>query len=182
MRRGVSHVGKERLGGMFATVLFDEGDRLVAGGVRVEEEWVGLRFVLDVVVAARQCVGVIEAPGANDRPVELVEATLQRPGISRLGKTARHVPLSAHVAPIPAGLERERDRDAALVEITGVTLGPGVVGQNADTRLMWMQARQHRGAGRATAGRVVELGEAQAVAGEPVEVWRVDLAAVAAEI
>src|SRR5262245_25971180 len=182
MRCCIRYIGKERFGGMFAAVLFDKGDRLVTNRVRVKEAGVDLGLVLDVVVAARQCVGVVKAASADDGPVELVEATLQRPSISRLSETARHMPFAAHVASITAGLERAGDRDAALVEIAGITLRPRIVSQNADTRLMWMQARQQRRAGRAAAGRVVELGETQTVAREPVEVRRIDLAAVAPEI
>src|SRR5262245_9682577 len=127
MRRRISYVGKEWSRGMFAAVLFDEGNRLVTDGVRVEETGVSLRLVFDVVVASRQCVGVVKAPSADDGPVELVEATLQRPGISRLGETARHMPLAAHVGSVATRLERVRDRDAALVEIAGITLRPRVV-------------------------------------------------------
>src|SRR5262245_51402586 len=121
MRRCVSHVGKERCRGMVAAVLFDEGDRLITDGVRVEETGVSPRLVFDVIVAARQCVGVVKTSSADDGSIELVEAALQRPGVCRPGESARHMPLAAHIASIAADLECLRDCDAALVEIAGVT-------------------------------------------------------------
>jgi hypothetical protein len=86
-------------------VLVDVRDRLVADRVGVEEAGLA-RFVLDVLVAARQRVGIVEAAGADDRAVELVEAALQRPGVGRLGETRRDVPTSAHVRAVAVALER----------------------------------------------------------------------------
>ncbi len=52
----------------------------------------------------------------------------------------------------------------------------------ADAGLVRMQSSQERGPCRATSGGVVELGEADAVAGQGVEVRRVDLAAVTPDV
>jgi len=41
---------------------------------------------------------------------------------------------------------------------------------------------EERGPGGAASGGVVELGEADAVAGEGIEVWRVDFASVATDV
>ncbi len=168
--------------GRFAVVLVDVGDGLVADGVGVEEAAVGLGLVLDVVVAARQRIGIVEAAGADDGAEELVEAALQGPGIGRLRQAARHVPLAAHVGLVAVGLERLGNGDAALVQVAGIALRTGIVGQDADTGLMRVQTGQHRCARGTAARRIVELREAQAVARQPVEVGRFDLAAVAAEV
>ena len=99
-----------------------------------------------------------------------------------LVRLRRDVPLAAHVGVVAAGLQHLRDRHAAVVEVAGVALRAGVVGEDADAGLVRMQAGQQRGARRAAARGVVELREAQAVGGEAVEVGRVDLAAVAADV
>ena len=85
VRRGVGDVGEEGRVGGFLLVLVDERHRLIADGIGVEERRVGLGLVLDVLVAAGQRVGVVEAAGADDRAVELVEAALQRPGVGGSG-------------------------------------------------------------------------------------------------
>ncbi len=182
VRRGVGDVVEERRPGGLALVLLDVGDGLVADRVGVEEGVVGLRLVLDVLVAARERIGIVEAARADDGAEELVEAALQRPGVGGFGQAARDVPLAAHVRLVAVALERLRDGDAALVQVAGVALGTRVVGEDADAGLVRVQAGQHRRPRRAAARGVVELREAQPVGGEAVEVRRLDLAAVAADV
>ena len=88
VRRGVGDVLEERLVRPLLGVALDVLDRLVADRVGVEEAF-GMRLVLDVLVAAGQRVRVVEAAGADDRAVELVEAALQRPGVGRLRSGSR---------------------------------------------------------------------------------------------
>jgi hypothetical protein len=80
-------------------MLLDEGAGVVADRVGVEEAG-RARLVLDVLVAARQRVRVVEAAGADDRAVEGVEAALHRPGVGRLRQARRDVPLAAHVGAV----------------------------------------------------------------------------------
>ena len=181
MRRGVCHVLEERRSRVVALVLVEEGDRLVADRVGVEEAG-RARLVLDVIVAARERVRIVEAAGADDRAVELVEAALQRPGVGRLHEARCDVPLAAHVGAVAVALQRLRDRGAAMVEVAGVAFGPRVVREDAHAGLVRMESREHRCPRRAASRRVVELREAQAVRRQAVEVGRLDLAAVAADV
>ena len=52
----------------------------------------------------------------------------------------------------------------------------------ADARLVRIQTGEQGGAGRATAARVIELGEAQAAGGEFVKIGRGDFTAITAEV
>ncbi len=157
MGRRVGHIREVRLVGILARVFLEERHRLVADGIRIEEAAVGLCLVLDVLVAPRQRVGVVEAAGADDRAVELVEPALQGPSVRRCLEVARDVPLAAHVGAVAVRLQGLRDRDAAIVEIASVAFWTRVVGEDADAGLMRMQPRQHRRARGAATRRVVEL-------------------------
>ena len=68
------------------------------------------------------------------------------------------------------------------VQVAAVAVVAAVLHHVADARLVRIQAGEQARPGRAAAGRVVELREPQAAGGQPVEVRRVDLAAVAADV
>ena len=121
--------------------------------------------------------------------------------VDRVALGAEEVALVAHVerAVEAAGEDRSVDMPLAAVVIAiarGLQVireqaGPGLadtLAAAADTRervavnLLRVVTREQRGARRPAARGVVELGEPHAVIGEPVEVRRGDLAAVAAEV
>ena len=103
MRRRVGDVLKEwgiRKSGFMLT---DVASRLIADGVGIEEIFVLDCLVLDIVIAPSQRVGIVETPRTDNRAVKLIETALQWPGVGWLGKTAGHMPFSAHVTSIAAG-------------------------------------------------------------------------------
>ncbi len=189
VRGGVGDVQEERLSGVVAGVVGDEAGGVVVDGVGVVK---APRLVFRVCVrrnpgvVAGERVGVEKAAGAVDRAVEAVEAALERPvvllrfagGIDLFGD----VPLADHVGAVAGGLECLGDREAAPVEVAAIAVEHAIFHHVADAGLVRVEAGEERGAGRAAAGRVVELGEAHAAAGQAVEVGRFDFAAVAAEI
>ena len=181
VRRGVGHVLEEGPVRVLGAVAAQELDRLVADRVGVEEAR-RPRLVFGVVVAARERVGVIETAGADDGAEEVVETALHGPGIGRLDQVARHVPLATEIAAVARGLEHLGDGGAALVQVAGVAFRARVIRQDANAGLMRVQTREQRRARRTAARRVVELREAQAVTGQPVQMGRVDFAAVAADV
>ncbi|MBA7647856.1 hypothetical protein ES703_55635 [subsurface metagenome] len=79
-----------------------------------------------------------------------------------------------------------RDGDAPVVEVALVRprrLGAvGLADHAPHAGLMRIQPGQQRGAGRAAAGGVVESGETDSPGGQPVEVGRVDLSPIAAQV
>src|SRR3954454_138552 len=112
----------------------------------------------------------------------MVEAALHRPGVGRLGEAAGDMPLAAEIARIIPALERFGDRHATLVQIAGIAFRTVAVGEDADAGLVRMQAGQQRGARRAAARGVVELRVTQPVRRKTIEVRRLDLAAVTANV
>ena len=116
VRGCVGGIKKERLVGRLVGVLFEERDGVVADRVGIV---VSLRMVLrivdwsDVGVASTQRRRIVKTTRANDRTVELLEATLQRPII--LGAVRADVPsdmpFAGHIAAIPCGAERLGDRN-----------------------------------------------------------------------
>ena len=133
---------------------------------------------------------IVEAAGAVDRAVEAVEAALSRPVVCRcefvvaapVAHVARDVPLARHVRAVTHGPQRFGDGDRIGREIAPVSRQPVVPHHVAHAGLVRVEAGQQGRAGRAAAGRVVEVAEAQAVRGQKIEVGGVDLAAVAAEV
>src|SRR5262249_42708506 len=135
-------------------------------------------------VVAHQRRRVVKTAGADDGAVIAVEAALQRPvvlGAARL-VVPGDVPLADRVGAIPGRLKGFGDGNAIAVQVAAVTVETLVLHHVADAGLVWIKAGEQTGAGRAAAGGVVELREAQAAGGEGVEVGRRDLAAVAAEV
>ena len=92
------------------------------------------------------------------------------------------MPFAAEIGLVVLLLQHLGDGDAALVQIAGIAFRSVAVGEDADAGLMRMQAGQQRGARRAAAGGVVELRIAQAVGRQAIQVGRLDLAAVTADI
>ena len=130
----------------------------------------------------------VSVPGWKNEP-QPVSVPKNRSKPRRVGHAALGMRISAARCHLPAmagaiagGLEHFGEGHAAIVDRARISARAVVVGEDADARLVRMQAGQQRCARRAAARRVVELREAHAVRGQAVEVRRADLAAVAAEI
>ena len=192
--RGVGHVEEERIVASFALrVVTHEARRVLGDCVRVVVDG-GLG-----VVRRREFHGfvvfgegdrVVEAAGAMNRAVETVEAALPRPVVSRgefvvaapVAHVTSDVPLPRHVGAVAGLAECLGDRHRVGGEVAAVSRQPVVAHHVADAGLVRVEAGQQGRAGRAAACRVVEVAETQAVRGQQVEVGRVDLAAVAAQV
>ncbi len=168
-------------------VLVEVADGVVRQSVGVV---VGLGLVFgivdrgDVLVLPAEGRGVVEAAGAGDGPVELVEAPLDGPVrlVAARGDLRGDVPLAAHVGAVAGDAEDFGEGDRFAVERAAVAVVSAVVGHVADARLVGVEPREEGGAGRAAAGGVVELAEADAAGGEGVGGGGLDLAAVAADV
>ena len=118
--------------------------------------------------------------------VEAAEATLKRPvelvGIALWMRDIGDMPFADGVALITRGFQGLGNRDAALVQVAGVTFELPVLHHVPDARLMRIEAGEQRGTRGAAAGRVVELREPQAALCQRVQIRRVDLAAVATDV
>src|SRR5262249_45922967 len=97
------------------------------------------------------------------------------------------VPLAEGVGPVPGRLEGLRERDAPVVEVPSVGVEALVLRHVPDAGLVRVEAGEQAGAGRAAAGRVVELGGPRPAGGAGGgggggEGGGADRAAVAAEV
>ena len=119
-----------------------------------------------------------------DGAEEFVEAALAGPIVLGIGgfHLGGDVPFSGHVGAVAGGLERFGDGEAFLVEVALVLGEPVVAGHVTDAGLVRVESGEEGGAGGATAGRIVKLGEAHSVGGEGVEIGGFDLAAVATDV
>jgi hypothetical protein len=174
--RGEGDVAEEGFAG--GGGFFDVADGVGADGVGVVEV---LALGFDEVVVAGEGSGVVEAAGAVDGAEELVEAALAGPVVFGIGDGG-DVPLAGHPSVVATGAHDFGDGDGVGAEVAFVGGELVVLHHVADAGLMGIEAREEGGAGGATAGGVVELGEAEAFLGERVEVGGADLAAVAAEV
>ena len=166
-----------------------------------ERDVVEERLVLVVSRMVLEAVDGVVGRGDGRVIAFLVGRYLHRDVVDRVTLGAEEVALVAHVerAVEAAGEDRSVDMPLAAVviaiacglQVIGKQAGPGLadtLAAAADTRervavnLLRVVTREQRGAGRPAARGVIELREAHALVGEPVEVRRGDLAAVAAEV
>ena len=92
------------------------------------------------------------------------------------------MPLARHQRRVPGGPQHLGDRYAALTQVAAIAGQPVIFHHVADAGLVLVKARHERGTSGAAAGRVVELRQAQPALGQPVEMGRLDLASVAADV
>lgn len=92
------------------------------------------------------------------------------------------MPLAGHIRAIAGGFEGFCDGEAIVVEVALIRRGTEVTVHMADAGLVRVEPRKNRGAGRAAAGSVVNLSEAQAVGSEAVDVRCIDFATETADI
>ena len=178
--RGVGDVLEERPAKRGA--LLDHPDGVV--GDRVGDVEAGLRLD-DVVVVPERVAEEVVAAAASDA-VDAVEPSFARRGHvgpARVGGVVSDVPLAGHARPVPAGLQHLGDRYAVEAQEALVLARPGYPpGHVADARLVGVQPGQQRRPGGAAAREIIHLGEPDAAAGQPVEVGRRYLGAVAAQV
>ena len=192
--RGVGHVEEERIVAALALrVVAHEARRVLGDCVRVVVDGgfgVVRRREFDGFVVFGEGDRVVEAAGAMNRAVEAVEAALPRPVVSRgefvvaapVAHVTSDVPLPRHVGAVAGLAERLGDRHRVGGEVAAVSRQPVVAHHVADAGLVSVEAGQQGRTGRAAAGRVVEVAEAQAVGGQAIQVRSSDLAAVAAQV
>ena len=93
-----------------------------------------------------------------------------------------HMPFTAHVPSIPARAQRLGNRHHIASQLAAIPRQLVISGHQSDPGLMLVHPGKQGSPGRATAGGVVELGEAQAVIGERIEVGRHDFSSVATHV
>ena len=92
------------------------------------------------------------------------------------------VPFTDGIISVAGGVEDFGDGEALAVEVSAVAWEMVIVDHVADASLVGVQAGEERGAAGATAGGVIELGEADSVGGEGIEVRGGDFATETTEI
>ena len=121
-----------------------------------------------------------------DGAVVAIEAALEGPiGVilEGLGGLAwGDVPLTDGIVSVAGGVEDFGEGEALAVEVSAVAWEMVIVDHVADASLVGVQAGEERGAAGATAGGVIELGEADSVGGEGIEVRGGDFATETTEI
>ena len=155
---------------MLSRVVLDKSNRFVGDGVRVV---VVVRLDLDGCLVAYEGGGVEKAARPTERAVEAIEAPLKGPVVLRgpllvagpMPNLLGYVPFAGHVGGVACGLERLRDGDAAVVQITPVSFEALVAHHVAHAGLVGIKSGKETRPRGAAAGRVVELGEAQAARG-----------------
>ncbi len=164
----------------------DELDRVVDQVLAQVVAVLGERGRVDAVVVVGQ-VGAVLVGLALHEPVEPVEPPLQRPLV--VGTGGRRV---GHLAEVPLA-DRERrepllaqdlgDRARVVRDVTGHVGIAGVeVRDAAHADAVVVATGQQRGAGGGAERGDVEIRVLEAPGGEPIDVRRVDLGAVAAEM
>ena len=186
MDGAVREVEEERLGRVRGLDLADHPHGAI-GEVVGEVVPVGVLVGLDDRVALVQPVRVVEVRECLEESVVLVEPALQRPGVlvtgfGQVGVLAQ-VPFADSERGEAVVAEQLGDRGLVLWELAGVPGEPGVdVGDLAHPDGVSVSSRQERCPRRRAQRRDMEVGVPQATASQRIEMWRGDLAAVAAEI
>ena len=163
----VGHVEEEGLG--VAGGLFNKPDGVIAEGLGHEEAFFGERPSVGVEIEGVLLDFVEVADlGAAHGAEGAVKAPLE-------GRVAP-LPLADHHRPVAGRLEQLGDRRAPA-EVFGLV--PAIA---AVPDLLAVETGEERCPGGAADGVVVELGEAEAVGGERVDMGGADFAAVAADI
>ena len=122
-----------------------------------------------------------------NRSVELVEPALEGPvgdiGVGDfIGLVGRDMPLAGDVCAVAGGLENFRDGHTFAVELALVLRESIIPHHVAYSCLVSVETGEQSGPGRAAAGGIVELCEAQSVAGEPVQIRGMNFPAIAADV
>ena len=119
-----------------------------------------------------------------DGTVKTIEPPLPRPVVPRAAglDLGGDVPLAGHVRRVAGSVHHLGDGADVFVQVALVAGEVAVAHHVPDAGLVRVSAGEQRGAGGAAAAGVVKLGEPHAALSECVEVGRVDLTAVTANI
>ena len=160
---------------------------MLVGQVVAEEVAVGVVVDVEVVVVLVQPVGLVEVGEGVEDPVVAVEAPLQGP--ARLGGAVAEVGVLGEVpfpehqrgpARVPEGL---RHQDRVVAQLEGVAGETGIaVGHRGHAGHVVVEPGQQRGPGGRAHRVDMEVGVAQALGGQAVQLGGVDLGAVAAQV
>ncbi len=186
MHRTVGEVEEEGLGRMRRPHLSDHLQRLI-GEVVGEVVVVGIGVDVERVVVLVEAVGLMEVGEAVEDAVVALEALLQRPGVpgpglAQVGVLAE-VPLAHHERRPAVVTEQLRHGHGVLSDLHRVAREAGIeVRDVADAGHVVVQPGEHRGPRRRAHRVDVEVDVADTIGGELVDVGRVDLGAVAADI
>ena len=181
MRRGIGDVAKERHLLPFPCVVVYIIDRLIADRIGIEEI-LALVFDIDPLVLARQRIRIVKASRARDRPEEAIEAALPGPAVLGPVVVPGDMPLAAHIGSVARPLEHLGNRRGIGCQVAAIAIDPIVVHHVPDISLVRMQPGQQRRPGRATARRIVKLCKTQTAFRQAIQIRRLDLAAVAAQV
>ena len=179
MRRVIGQVEQEGLLGRERLVNeLDAEIGIKVGGVPVLRQ---LRRIIGQRLAVEEkpvplALGVVEAA------LRGVEAALEAAFPGNDAVLLPHVPFAAHGGEIARPAQHLAKGDAAVVEPPAIARHAAVLDHVPHAGLMRIKPGEDRSARRAAAAGVIELGEAQTVGRQLVEVGRRDLAAVAADV
>ena len=187
VRGRVAKVKEERRLPVALKMIFEKADGIVAEGIR--DVVIGARpdrlpfevqqLRLEVVAAAAGAIEAVE-PAVKRKVLRQGSVWLLCTGTRRIDPA--DVPFADVVASIACFVKQLRDRRAAIVQADGIAGPAPILTHVADACLVRIEPRQERRAGGAAAGAVVELGEAEAVRRETIQIRRGDFRSVAAEI
>jgi hypothetical protein len=92
------------------------------------------------------------------------------------------MPLAGHVRTISGLLEHLGYSNAAAAKVATITIITFVIHHMPDARLVLVKPRHQRGPGRTAASSIIELRETHTACGKPVQIRRIDFAAVTAYV
>jgi hypothetical protein len=188
---GVGDVVEKGLVGSVLRVLANVSYRVVRDRVGVVPSSLRLVFWIvfggDVGIVPGQRIRIEEGTRSVNRSKKAIKSTLPRPvrsvGIFQfIAPVGCDMPFPCHVGSIASWFESLGNGDALPVEFSLVRGKAVVPGHVTHSSLVRVESRKQRSTCRAAAAGVVELGEANAIFCERIEVRGFDLASVATDI
>ena len=144
------------------------------------------RFRLDNVVVVPEALAEVVAAASGRHAEDAVEPALAgrgHVGPAGVCGVVAYVPLAGHGRPVAAGLKNLGNRHAVAAQEALVLARPRYSSDHvADAGLVRVQPGQKRRPGGTATSEVVHLREPDAALGQPVEVGRGNLGAVAAQV
>ena len=186
MSRGMRHVQKERLTRPRCAALADHADGFV-GEIVGEEVALGPLVHLDHMVVFDEAMGLMQVGKRLKDSVEPIETALARPPMLRPAcahvVVAAQVPLAHHQRGVARSAKNLCSGRHVVGDLGAVARKAGIVlGDMTHARSMAIHTGEQRSARWRAHWIHMKVGEAHTLAGEPVEVGRVDLAAEATEV
>ncbi|MNN25562.1 hypothetical protein D3C81_1390400 [compost metagenome] len=191
--RGKRQVGEERPG---LVALLEVLQQLVAkgiGGIKILRQFIDELVVFDVQRRGgfqqpwrRFIVGRLEAVMVG-RAGQQRKRTLETPGVRRQFCGQAQVPFAAHQCLVTGLAQQLGQGDHAVVQVSFVTRFADQVrgqcfGHGADAGDVVVGTGEQHRTGRRAGRRGVEVGQAQAIVGQCIEIRRVDFATEGADV